>query len=181
MDVRRLVAAVMLLGLLVSCSDDEPTSDPQEPTSSATPTDRVPPTPPQESRESTGAGARAFVRFWVESFNYAMQTGDTADFRPLSSEECASCTEISKLIEEIYGPGGHVESDGWLIERFTRTSMAGNSKASVRVLITLSPEVIHRAGQKKPDHRTGGEATATFALWRRNSGWRVSNVVQGTR
>lgn len=178
MDVRRAIAALLLLGLLVSCSDDEPSSDPPEPTGSATVTDRVPPSPSGDSRDPTKAGAEAFVELWVDSFNYAMQTGDTATFRPLSSNECTSCQAVIKKIEQIYGPGGHVESDGWLIEKFSGTSLAGNSKASVTAVIALSPQLIHRAGQEKPDKRSGGEGTATFSLTRINSAWRVNKILQ---
>jgi hypothetical protein len=178
MDVRRVVAALVLAGLLVGCSDDGPSSGPPEASDSASVSD--PPTPSAEARDATAAGARAFVRYWIESFNYAMQTGETAEFRLLFTRSCDSCSGIVQLIDDIYEPGGHVQSDGWLVKRFSGTSMRSDSEAAVHVQVILSAQVIQRAGEKNPDRRAGGQGSATFFLTRDHSGWRVANVLRGT-
>ena len=41
-------------------------------------------------------------------------TGDTAEYRELSSE-CKACTDLAKIIEGWYAAGGYVEWGGWKI------------------------------------------------------------------
>ena len=110
MDVRRAIAALLLLGLLVSCSDDEPSSDPPDPTASATPTSTAP-ARACDSCRSAGereASAKAFVRYWFDVFNYAVNSGDPALLCDQSAGECITCKAFRRNIDEGHADGGGV-------------------------------------------------------------------------
>lgn len=121
MDVRRAVAALMLLGLLVSCSDDEPSSDPPDPAGSATvspsPTEtssrQTAPAIPPIASEATLPGAKAFVRHYLRVVSYAMRTGDSDPMRELSSTSCRACETTRKRVDHVYRVGGRVVTTGW--------------------------------------------------------------------
>lgn len=123
MDVRRVVAAVMLLGLLVSCSDDEPTTDPQEPTSSATGTPSPTPTEPvipDEARGTDEASAKAFVRYWFEVLSRSMDDGNVGLVDDLSAKDCRSCSSLADAIAEVYADGGRFKTEGWKVQKISR-------------------------------------------------------------
>lgn len=121
MDVRRAVAALLLLGLLVSCSDDAPSSDPPEPTASATvspsPTEtssgQTAPAIPPVAYEATLPGAKAFLRHYLRVVSYAMRTGDSDTMRELSSASCRACEATRKRVDHVYRLRGRVVTTGW--------------------------------------------------------------------
>src|SRR5688572_7410815 len=118
MSVRRLLAALLLLPALASCSDDpdsSDTGDPTTPVTSPTATETPPPTEPPEAGDRTEAGAEAFVKHWVATLNYAAATGETAEFSLLATAACNSCKEIAGLIDSTYERGGYIRSRGWSV------------------------------------------------------------------
>ena len=73
--MRSIALAIAALMLVASCADDP---EPIEPTASpsAKPT-AAPPSMPEKANADDPSGAATFVRYWVSTFNYAAQTGDT--------------------------------------------------------------------------------------------------------
>jgi hypothetical protein len=58
----------------------------------------TPPTLPAAAEGTSPRAAKAFVRHWVATMNYATATGDTAPLLELSSESCASCESAARRI-----------------------------------------------------------------------------------
>jgi hypothetical protein len=100
---------------LAACSGEpEPKFAPSESSSltgneSAAPTGEVEPTLPASAQENNGAGAEAFVRYFIELLNYAQKTGDTARLQRVSTPRCAACEGYADEINRTYAAGGHVD------------------------------------------------------------------------
>ena len=45
--------------------------------------------------EDFGEAAQAFIQHWVDTLNYATDTGDTAALKKLAAEDCSACADFS--------------------------------------------------------------------------------------
>ena len=80
--------------------------DDYEPATLEHPARNVPkPLMPEEAKEETEAGARAFLNYRADTLWYAMQTGDTSLVRNVTATECSNCTRQFDQIDEIYRKG----------------------------------------------------------------------------
>ncbi len=70
-----IVLAVLLT--LGACASDPEPKEPKRTATSATPT-ATPPTMPAQAKEDSPEGAAAFVKHYIDVFNYASNTGDVA-------------------------------------------------------------------------------------------------------
>ncbi|GAA3703775.1 hypothetical protein GCM10022377_16870 [Zhihengliuella alba] len=115
------VAAVSAALVLSGCTDsDGTTTEPTEaaPTTSTAPETSASPTPkpatstspaenieppvmPEEAKEFTAEGYEAFVNYWFEARDYALETGDTSILPPLSGEDCRHCEMTIKMIDDV--------------------------------------------------------------------------------
>ena len=184
MAVRRLIATLLLLPALASCSDDEPGSsgsgDPTSPaTSEPTPTGTPPPTEPPEASEHTAAGAKAFVEYWVTLYSAAVASGDTEALIEISTPACRACRRITSLIESIYTEGGSVESDGWEVVRHDSATLTSANTATVHTVLTLHPERIQRPDEPVERHPGAPRAEMTFDLDWESSRWTMHEIYQG--
>jgi len=175
MDVRRLVAALTLLGLLVSCSDDEPTSDPQEPTSSATGTPSpTGPVIPAEAQGADEASAKAFVRYWFEVFNNAVNTGDSALLMQLSTSECVSCKAFRRNIQKAYADGGGIRAAGWTPTSIHRIAAFKTPTFALSVL--QGEEEYLNASGDVVRHFSGKRRSMTIQMIRGGPTWLVQQL-----
>lgn len=76
------------------------------PATKAHPAQNVPqPSMPAEARKETDAGARAFMKYWVDSMNYFLQTGDSQYVDPLVSSDNDQYTEVLNNYKKSYEEG----------------------------------------------------------------------------
>ena len=119
----RLITTITLLlaSALVGCTDSNgtepspwpsPTGSTSASARTKTPTE---PEPPELANAVDADGSRAFVTYWVELLNYAVATGETAQLRAISRDDCRACRAISKRIETTYQRGGTIETAGWKV------------------------------------------------------------------
>ena len=108
-----VLAAALTLG---ACSSDPAPKEPEPSasTTSATPAVAVPTMPPQASEDSP-EGAAAFVKHYVDVFNYAAATGDVEELRRLSAPGCEGCERYISLYEDTYKAGGYFKGGDWKI------------------------------------------------------------------
>ncbi|WP_332662819.1 DUF6318 family protein, partial [Aeromicrobium sp.] len=92
-----VLAALLTLG---ACSSDPEPKEPKR-TASATPT-ATPPTMPAQAKEDTPEGAAAFVKHYIDVFNYASNTGDVEELSRLSSPDCKGCQSYITLYRDTY-------------------------------------------------------------------------------
>jgi hypothetical protein len=131
--MRRAVASALISGLcltLTACSHHEAAGPPPTghdstgpsvtgpattgSTSSDPPRDTPPVMPPLAKEKST-AGAKAFIRYFVEVLNYSHVAESTQRLRRLSASDCAVCKAIASAIEEMRRRGGRQEGAEWVI------------------------------------------------------------------
>ena len=117
--MRRALGAGLVTACLmgaVACSGDVPDAVPSPSASSTSPTatataspspTAVAPTLPPEAMERTAVGAEAFARFYFDTLNHAVVTGDVAALDRLSREECQACIHNRGFALEPYETGGH--------------------------------------------------------------------------
>ena len=75
----RVVAALLALVVVAGCGGDPEPKEPKSvPTASTTPT-ATPPTMPAQAKENSPEGAAAFVKHYIDVFNYASNTGDVTE------------------------------------------------------------------------------------------------------
>jgi len=169
--------AVSVSVLVAGCTQDagpKPSPLPST-TKSASPssTAPTPPVMPAEAKGRSAKSAKAFVRYYVATLNYATATGDSKRLRGLDDGDCRSCAGIEKRIDDVYGPGGRIDSAGWKITSLAL--VADQPKAPlVDVGLSLPPQnVTKRAGQK-PVKFKGGRLLVTFRLTSTANGWIVN-------
>lgn len=175
MDVRRAVAALLLLGLLGGCSDDGSSSDPPEPTTSAS-TSPSPSEPvlPEEAQGSDEASAKAFVRYWFEVLSYSLNSGSSTRLMSLSTSDCISCGALRKNIREAYEEGGRVDADGWRPISIRRLS--NYSPPAFQLQVVQGEEEYLNASGVMVRHFSGGQRDMTIQLIHQGSTWRVKQL-----
>lgn len=105
---------IVLLLVLSGCSNGEP-PEVSRPTAS----EIAVPVMPDLARENSDAGAKAFVKHFIETYNYAGASGDTAPFEALSGPDCEPCFDISSTIEAVLDAGGHYKGGQWRVNAAT--------------------------------------------------------------
>lgn len=185
----RTVLALVLTGTLLlgaGCSDEGAEADPQPilpSSSSASPTDEPSPSPspteaptmPAAAEERTLGGAEAFVRHWVDTFNYSTSTGATQPLETLSDDTCEGCANIVSATDVIYDAGGRIESTGWKIRRVGVTPGETVRAPSVAAQIQRSSQRVFQTPEGRADRYEGGPAAYIFDLtW--SGGWRMAEV-----
>jgi hypothetical protein len=105
------MAVLLTLG---ACSSDPEPKEPKRTATSATPT-ATPPTMPAQAKEDTPEGAAAFVKHYIDVFNYASNTGDVKELSKLSSDTCTTCQNYVSLYRETYRDGGYFKDSDWSI------------------------------------------------------------------
>jgi hypothetical protein len=139
MGVRRLLAALLLVPALVSCSDEEPSSDPTgspSPTVSVTetPTGPLEPVMPEAAKKPTKAGAVAFVKHYWATVHYAQFTGETQQLTALASESCELCTGGRDSLRKLHDRGGRIVGEAARVVR-PQASVVEHRPGGTKVLI----------------------------------------------
>lgn len=117
-----VLTCLLALALTACTADDDPDATPPSPTvatrstsaSSAPATDpKAPPELPPAAREKTTAGAKAFVRYYVEVINFGFTNNASEPLRASSSRSCKVCEELARTIERNKRGGGGQVGGTW--------------------------------------------------------------------
>jgi len=164
-------AAVVPLLLLGACSQDDPQPTFSPPSDSPSSTESTPAEPvvrPWEKK--TEAGAVAFAKHWIDVFNKAQASGKTGEMRSISAKACGSCDGFASQLEELYGGGGSLVSDGWTVVDASAAKGPPEGRAIVAVRVDRSPQVV-RPGGGAPQRYAGGKATYSARLTWASNAW----------
>lgn len=173
-----LLAAAALLGS-TACSDN-PAPPPLEPDPSAstpiepTGSPDAAPTLPPEARENTPAGAEAFVRYWVETLNYAGATGDVGPLRDASAPECAACEGIADGIERVEQSGGTIDGGAWIVTEVT--AIPGIEGTVVDLSHDVTPQQVREDASAEPIRYRGGSSFKVCTLAFVQGGWQLLDL-----
>ncbi|NRQ50490.1 DUF6318 family protein [Aeromicrobium stalagmiti] len=172
----RFGGIVLVTALLLGACSSDP--EPVEPTRSSPPTPTVtPPAMPDQAREDTPEGAAAFVKHYVDVFNYAASTGDVEELSRLSSPACEGCQSYIDLYRDTYQAGGYFKGGDWTIGDLSLEI------ESEQTFLTTRVDVADGRGRSSADSTETAESGETtrvsFAAARDSEGWRVQQLGLG--
>jgi hypothetical protein len=125
-----------------------------------------------ESREA----AAEFVGHWVQTLNYATESGDTEGIKSLAAKDCRSCADFANTLDQIYGAGGHVESAGWELESAVPVADQPATEPSFQLALKLAPQTVYQSKGAKPEKFNGGTQPARIFLIREDDHWLVKRL-----
>jgi hypothetical protein len=164
-----LLVTLLLVG---SCSDPEPKEPKSSPTS-PTPTATAP-TMPAQATENTPEGAAAFVKHYIDVFNYASNTGDVEELSRLSSPECEGCQSYIKLYRDTYEAGGYFKDSNWTLGDLDLEYRDDATVVFGRV--TSQPGVFLTDSASTPEAGNPEDSNLTFVLDRTPEGWNLGTL-----
>lgn len=170
-----VVAAAVPLLLVGACSEDpEPKFAPPSATPTPSVTESAEPEP-AAWEEKSDAGAVAFAKHWIATFNVAQESGRTTELTQLSHDGCQTCRGFVGHLNDIYTGNGRLESDGWIV----RQAVSEKDDVDVRSVVTLrikqTPQrVIHADG--RVEKFAGGMATFSAHLSWTDGAWAMSEL-----
>ena len=176
--VQALVGLSVLAVVSTGCqSNPKPPPLETADSSSATPTPsptEAAPTMPTEAKGTSEAAAKAFVRHYVDTVNYAMRTGVTADLDRLAAPSCSTCRAIVDRIDEVYSEGGRLEGAGWTIISLRRV---GGGKATTlgAAGIEIAPQTVVISGSS-PSESPGSRGNLDLYLSHADAGWLIERL-----
>jgi hypothetical protein len=133
---------------------------------------------PAEAKGTSAEAAKAFVRYWIDSLNYAAQSGRTDHLKRLNSQTCAACVAITDFIDKVYSSGGFIHGDGWRTESAQTISHHGRDRPFVDVVVFVNPQHVRPGKGKAVKSFKGGRRLKTFQLERAAGGWHVARLEQ---
>jgi thiol-disulfide isomerase/thioredoxin len=140
----RFGGIVLVTALALGACSSDPTPkepDPSTSTSAApTPTATLP-TMPAQASEDSAEGAAAFVKHYVDVFNYAAATGDVEELSRLSAPDCEPCKRYADRFREIYENGDRVAQTLWTL---SPGDVLVNDKTRVTVAVDVNEGEIKR-------------------------------------
>lgn len=132
---------------------------------------------PAQAKEDTPEGAAAFVKHYIDVFNYAASTGDVEELSRLSSPDCEGCQSYIKLYRDTYKAGGYFKGGDWNIGAL-RVEFEGSD-----VYLTTPVKVDagrFREDASSPEKSDPGESTeVSFAINDSNGSWVTSQLGLG--
>ena len=81
--------------------------------------------------EDTPEGAAAFVKHYVDVFNYAAATGDVDELSRLSSPDCGGCQKYVVEFKNVYDRGDRIETKLWSLSDGADLRIQGNRVTAV--------------------------------------------------
>lgn len=112
MRVLVVLAALLAMG---ACGGDPQPKEPKASgtASSSTSATLAVPTMPVQAKENSPEGAAAFVKHYIDVFNYASNTGDVTELSRLSSPKCDGCQSYIKEFESLRTAGKLIDGPLW--------------------------------------------------------------------
>ncbi|MBC7630399.1 MAG: hypothetical protein H7290_02805 [Flavobacterium sp.] len=124
---------------------------------------------PAQAKLNTREGAAAFVKHYIDVFNYASNTGDTTELRRLSSPMCEGCQSYITLYERTYKAGGYFKDSDWKLGVLKLDF--GKLEPIVYGSVSSPPGVILDSAHSKPHAGHPESSDLTFILRKQSRSW----------
>lgn len=196
--MRRALAAALAAGVcsvtLAGCTNDSsagPTTSTSPGTTSGTPstttettesttsapvTEPMPPVMPALAKERSKAGAKAFVRYYVDVLNYAWTELEPRPLVEISSADCRACSLISRRIAVTDQKGGYQIGGEWSPKRIY--VLPGQSAWQPKFLVTIGIRPGKWKSARGQDERniSSSRVTNEFDLVWTPQGWETRDL-----
>jgi hypothetical protein len=164
------LALGLALGALTGCQADEPVADPAPSVSSSVSS----PSPSESSSPAAAETPEEFIRRWINVHTEMQNTGETQEFRKLSTG-CVPCYDLADQVDEIYQEGGFVETDGWTPTSFKRLGPSGRSMTYLVGIENAATEYKETSGAEVTT-LPAGTGVERFEIQRRKGSFVVRNI-----
>jgi hypothetical protein len=131
---------------------------------------------PSANVSANEASAERFASLWVTTLNKATTSGDTTQLKSLGLKTCKVCADFANQLDQIYGAGGHVTSQGWTIETVIPESGATATQRILQIKAKVAPQTVVLKKGAKPKKYKGGEQQIRMVLAFVNNGWKINRI-----
>jgi hypothetical protein len=131
---------------------------------------------PQDALAQTENAARSFVSYYIATLNDATSSGDTRLLKTLSTQTCNACSGFAATLDEIYGKGGHVETQGWAIDSIVPQADTPPERPAFQLSLKVAPQTVYQTKKAQPKDYPGGEQPAHFILTWQDGRWLVDRL-----
>ncbi|AXT85390.1 hypothetical protein C6I20_09460 [Aeromicrobium sp. A1-2] len=169
------IVLVVLL-TLAACSSDPAPREPASGASSATPT-TTPPTMPAQAKLDSPEGAAAFVKHYIDVFNYAAATGDVDELSRLSDPDCEGCQRYITLYRDTYEAGGYFKGGEWNLSELRMRYRLPQTLATTTV--TTDESRYRDTGSSEEKIDPPDKAKVSFGLSRDDNLWSILQLGLG--
>ena len=121
-------------------------------------------------------GAQNFARYWIDTLNEATTSGDTKKLKTLQKPSCATCADFTKQLDDIYGAGGHVETDGFKVKKMVNEAGVPAPGAGVSVNLIATPQKVYKTKGATPRSLEGGELRLRLIMVREKDHWLMDRI-----
>ena len=136
---------------------------------------------PLAAQAATSAGAALFARFWFETLNVAIRSGDVRALDALALPGCVSCERFSTAIDDLYRAGGRIEG-GVFSVKSADSPMAGPGAVAAGVTVVYDVSPTRQLGKGVEVLRSVKALTGVvgeMSLERRANSWFVVELTVG--
>ncbi len=135
-----------------------------------------PPVMPALARENSQAGAKAFVRYFVDTLNFSWQALRPDALSAESSKRCNVCRLISKRITETRSSGGYQHGGEWSPTRIFPLPGQTDEQSKFLVTVRIAKGSWKSAAGDSPRAIVAGTVTNEFYLVWSPAGWRIFDL-----
>lgn len=166
------VAASLLLGCSLTLTGCSSSSSPSPDAKGST----AGPSIPAYAQPETEKGAENFANYWVKTLNAATDSGNTKQLKALAADTCDDCANFAQTLDQIYGKGGHVESDGWQVLSIVPVDGQPKNAPGLQVNVEATPQKVYPSAKGKPKSYPGGKQNLRMFLTRKDGHWLVERL-----
>ncbi|AWB92631.1 hypothetical protein C3E78_10705 [Aeromicrobium chenweiae] len=132
---------------------------------------------PDQAREDSPEGAAAFVKHYVDVFNYAAATGDVEELTRLSSPSCKGCQSYINLYRDTYAAGGYFKGGKWNLGDLNLE--VGNDETYLTTQVMVDEGTSRSRADAEEVGEKGERNTISFAAQATAEGWRLQQLGLG--
>ncbi len=171
------LAALLVLAAAGCSSDAQPSP---MPTPSSTPSESAsprptPPTMPAAAEGTSPAAAKAFARYFLETINYGMSSGDTTALRAVAAPGCETCLAIADKIDQSHAGPAYLEGAGWQPQGFQYIRIAAD-RALVAVPLAITAQKSYASAGATPTVSAATRGSLDLRLSRTTGRWQVTQL-----
>ncbi|KQZ67146.1 hypothetical protein ASD66_19350 [Nocardioides sp. Root151] len=171
-----LTMGALFLGALGlgGCAEDPPQTGAKVDSRVDVPKPGGPP-PIPKNMSMTESGAKYFVGYWIDAYNYGLRTGRTKIVRGLSTPDCVACATLADAMEAAHEGKAKVTSLGIESVPMEVRMNKREKTAQVKFFVIRYPVKIKR-GKGQVEKIKPGVAPIRFTLVRHKRTWRVQSL-----
>lgn len=186
------IVAIACCALLTSCSGNDsargsaaPTPSPPTvtstlepttpPTTTTDPRQSEPPELPPLARERSTAGAKAFIRHYIDAINYGFAANDTRPLVDIAGSGCSACQRLARTIRRISIEGGSQDGGEWKL-RHTSFIPLQPSRRPIALVTVRVAAGFYKTSESDNRHRISRKLLTQEIRLAWDDGWRATEL-----